>query len=276
MVATLFSSLMAGGAAGFGVDVALFPLDTIKTRMQASDGFLKAGGFKGVYRGIGPAAVGSAPSAALFFCTYEMSKQTLGRLAGPDGGGPSVHMASASAAEVVACLVRVPTENLKQKMQAGQYNTAKETFKGIISKGGFRGFYAGYWTTVLRDVPFSFIQFPIWEKAKAFVADSQGSACQPWQGALCGSFSGSIAAFLTTPLDVVKTRLMLGKDAAGVPYTKMTDTFQRVHKEGGLRALWSGWQPRVGWISVGGLVYFGIYEYASKSFQKEGKKSEER
>lgn len=269
MEATLLGSLAAGGAAGFGVDVSLFPLDTLKTRMQASEGFIKAGGFKGVYRGLGPAAMGSAPSAALFFCTYEMSKQALTKMAGPDGGGPGVHMASASAAEVVACIMRVPTENMKQKMQAGQYRTASETVKGILAQGGARGFYAGYWTTVLRDVPFSFIQFPIWEKAKQVVASQQGSECQAWQGALCGSFAGSIAAFITTPLDVVKTRLMLGKDAQGVPYTKMTDTFRRVHQEGGLKALWSGWQPRVGWISVGGLVYFGIYEYASGYFKQQ-------
>jgi solute carrier family 25 S-adenosylmethionine transporter 26 len=70
-------SLLSGGVAGTTVDVALYPLDTIKTRLQSSQGFIKAGGFRGVYKGLSAAAVGSAPGAALFFSTYEMSKQIL-------------------------------------------------------------------------------------------------------------------------------------------------------------------------------------------------------
>ena len=42
--------LLAGGAAGFAVDISLFPIDTVKTRLQAKEGFIKAGGFRGLYR----------------------------------------------------------------------------------------------------------------------------------------------------------------------------------------------------------------------------------
>ena len=34
-------SLAAGGTAGTAVDVALFPLDTLKTRLQSDAGFLR-------------------------------------------------------------------------------------------------------------------------------------------------------------------------------------------------------------------------------------------
>lgn len=47
--------------AGTAVDVALYPLDTIKTRLQSPEGFMKAGGLRGVYNGLSAAAVGSAP-----------------------------------------------------------------------------------------------------------------------------------------------------------------------------------------------------------------------
>lgn len=57
--------MQAGGLAGTSVDVALFPLDTLKTRLQSSEGFLKAGGFNGVYRGLGSVVVGSAPGGVL-------------------------------------------------------------------------------------------------------------------------------------------------------------------------------------------------------------------
>ena len=74
---SFLTSLIAGGCAGTSVDVALFPIDTLKTRLQSPQGFLKAGGFRGIYNGIGAAATGSAPGAALFFSTYEVSCTTL-------------------------------------------------------------------------------------------------------------------------------------------------------------------------------------------------------
>ena len=80
VVATSFATaLVAGGLAGTSVDVALFPIDTLKTRMQSPQGFLKAGGFRGIYNGLGAAAVGSAPGAALFFSSYEVSVQRAAR-----------------------------------------------------------------------------------------------------------------------------------------------------------------------------------------------------
>ncbi|CAM9549681.1 unnamed protein product, partial [Discosporangium mesarthrocarpum] len=102
--------LQSGGMAGTAVDVALFPLDTIKTRLQSPQGFLKAGGLSGIYKGLGAAAVGSAPGgkkgngqaakiyypsgAALFFSAYEASKKALGETS------PISHMAAASVGEV--------------------------------------------------------------------------------------------------------------------------------------------------------------------------------
>ena len=38
--------VIAGGLAGFVVDVSLFPIDTIKTRFQSKTGFWAAGGLK--------------------------------------------------------------------------------------------------------------------------------------------------------------------------------------------------------------------------------------
>jgi solute carrier family 25 S-adenosylmethionine transporter 26 len=58
-------SLVSGGIAGTSVDVALFPLDTIKTRLQSPQGFFKAGGFKGIYNGLSSAAAGSAPGEGI-------------------------------------------------------------------------------------------------------------------------------------------------------------------------------------------------------------------
>jgi len=74
---TMTAALLSGGAAGMAVDVCLFPLDTLKTRLQSSQGFLAAGGFKNIYSGLGPVVLGSAPGAAAFFLTYEAVKSCL-------------------------------------------------------------------------------------------------------------------------------------------------------------------------------------------------------
>ena len=58
----------AGGVAGTSVDLLFYPLDTVKTRLQSSQGFFKAGGFRGIYKGVGSVVIGSAPGGeSLFF-----------------------------------------------------------------------------------------------------------------------------------------------------------------------------------------------------------------
>ncbi|ROI84200.1 S-adenosylmethionine mitochondrial carrier protein [Anabarilius grahami] len=90
----------AGGCAGMCVDLTLFPLDTIKTRLQSQQGFYKTGGFRGIYAGVPSAAIGSFPNAAAFFVTYESTKSffagyTASSLA------PITHMLAASLGEII-------------------------------------------------------------------------------------------------------------------------------------------------------------------------------
>ena len=70
-----FISLTAGAFAGLCVDLSLFPLDTIKTRLQSGIGFKLSGGFRSLYAGVPSVIVGSAPSSALFFWSYETAKR---------------------------------------------------------------------------------------------------------------------------------------------------------------------------------------------------------
>merc|ERR1719506_2750354 len=71
------TSLVAGAVAGMTAEAVLFPLDCFKTRVQSTGGFKTAGGFKGAYRGVGTAIAGSAPASAIFFMTYEFTKESL-------------------------------------------------------------------------------------------------------------------------------------------------------------------------------------------------------
>lgn len=118
-------------------------------------------------------------------------------------------MTAASIGEVMACLVRVPTEVVKQRMQAGQNHSLRDTIRTTLQREGPSGFYKGFGTTLLREIPFAFIQFPIYEQMKTSLARYHEREVRSYEAALCGSIAGAFAAAATTPLDVLKTRLML-------------------------------------------------------------------
>lgn len=51
-----------GAVAGLVVDTSLYPIDTIKSRLQSKSGFLASGGYKNLYRGLPPVLAGSVPN----------------------------------------------------------------------------------------------------------------------------------------------------------------------------------------------------------------------
>jgi solute carrier family 25 (mitochondrial S-adenosylmethionine transporter), member 26 len=217
------TALLAGGFAGMTVDIALYPIDTLKTRLQAPVGFWKAGGFNGIYRGLGATATGSGPGAALFFCTYEAMKPFVLQQQEKYGYDPDQyayisHMLAASSAEAVACLVRVPTEVVKSKMQTSTSDRALKLLPTIQAvwqeRTGSRlafltgGLYRGYGITLFREIPFAMIQFPLYEQMKQSWAASQNvTTVNPLQAAMCGSVAGGITGAITTPLDVLKVSM---------------------------------------------------------------------
>ncbi|XP_065910060.1 mitochondrial S-adenosylmethionine carrier protein-like [Dysidea avara] len=255
--------LLSGAAAGTTVDLTLHPIDTLKTRLQSSAGFWKSGGFRGVYSGILPAAAGSAPSAATFFCTYEVTKKFLINRT-PGYMTPVVFMVAASVGEVTTALVRVPFEMVKQRAQANLHLTPYKILRQILQTQGFRGLYQGYFNHISREIPFSLLQFPLWEGFKQLWSYHQGSAVDPWQGAICGAAAGGIAAAATTPFDVAKTRVMLAmKNSAELKFN-MWQLLVQIFRQEGFRGLFAGIVPRVTAISMGGFVFFGAYDKSKK------------
>ncbi|KAH8816273.1 s-adenosylmethionine mitochondrial carrier protein-like protein [Xylogone sp. PMI_703] len=273
-------ALLAGAVAGTTVDLSLFPLDTLKTRLQSSAGFWASGGFNGIYQGVGSAIVGSAPGAALFFCTYEYSKAFLSerRLRKAKGqesdwAAPIEHMIAASLGEVAACAVRVPTEVVKQRAQAGQYPSSFSALQGILSQYRTTGIsrvlqelYRGWSVTIMREIPFTVIQFPLWEGMKEYRRKtSQKDHISAFESGLFGSAAGAVAAGITTPLDVLKTRMMLAKEK-----TAMISMLRQILHDSGPRAFFAGIGPRIAWISAGGAIFLGSYQWAYNSLTEKG------
>jgi len=244
-----------------------YPIDSIKTRLQSDRGFYKAGGFRGIYNGVGSVVVGSAPGAAVFFGVYDTLKRTLPT---PPHLAPVNHMLSASVAEVAACLIRVPTEVIKTRSQTSTYgalaNSSLATTKLIWKADGIKGFYRGFGTTVMREIPFTSLQFPMYEFFKqrlSYILYEKSSSLRPYEASLCGSAAGGIAAALTTPLDVLKTRVMLDlRDPSHPAYLPPLRRLRQIYLSEGFPALFAGVIPRTMWISAGGAVFLGMYEWA--------------
>ncbi|CAG9818712.1 unnamed protein product [Phaedon cochleariae] len=264
------ASFLGGGVAGLFVDGVLFPLDTLKTRLQAEQGFYKAGGFKGIYKGIGPQSLGSAPQAALFFLTYESIKYFSEKNV-PQHFLPVVHMAGASVAEVVACIIRVPVEVVKQRRQTHPGNkSSMKIFLSAYKHEGFRkGLYRGFGSTVMREIPFSAIQFPILEYLKMTYRNvfKNNIPLESWEVAVCGFIAGGFSAAVTTPLDVVKTRIMLAdRKLAMSGEITFGNTMKSIYAANGFKGLFAGFIPRVLWITVGGYIFFGSYDFSRNLF----------
>ncbi|XP_013196022.2 mitochondrial S-adenosylmethionine carrier protein-like [Amyelois transitella] len=263
--------LLAGALAGVSVDVALYPLDTLKTRLQSEKGFQKSGGFKGVYRGLLTVAASSMPTTALFFVSYESTKKVVSPLL-PVQYAPIVHMTAAGIGEVLACVIRVPTEIAKQRKQT-HAGIAKRSSVSILLEAykteGFRkGLYRGYLSTVARDLPFSFIELPVWELMKNMVKSHNDGKITSFQSALCGSVAGGFAAAVTTPLDLAKTRIMLAEHYTVARKLRIVPVLSDIYLESGLRGLFAGAAPRGTAFMLGGFFFFGAYDYC-KAFVEE-------
>ncbi|XP_031253144.1 S-adenosylmethionine carrier 1, chloroplastic/mitochondrial isoform X1 [Pistacia vera] len=258
---TLFEGVIAGGTAGVVVETALYPIDTIKTRLQAARGGGKIK-LKGLYSGLAGNLAGVLPASALFVGVYEPTKQKLLRMF-PENLSAVAHLTAGAIGGVAASLIRVPTEVIKQRMQTGQFVSAPDAVRLIVSKEGFKGLYAGYGSFLLRDLPFDAIQFCLYEQLRLGYKAAAHRELNDPENAVIGAFAGALTGAITTPLDVIKTRLMVQGSAN--QYKGIFDCVQTIVREEGPPALLKGIGPRVLWIGIGGSIFFGVLESTKRA-----------
>ena len=91
-----------------------------------------------------------------------------------------------------------------------------------------------------------------------------------WENMAVGFLSSGIASFITTPMDVVKTRMMLSASEKNQAKLSVMQTFKKIYRvemfrmaylqEEGFKALFPGAVTRVVLVSTAGAVYFGAFE----------------
>lgn len=161
--------------------------------------------------------------------------------------------------------------------------------------------WRGYTALAGRNLPFTALQFPMFERLKEYIKDSRerkgirtGTLLEAGTiTAISAGTAGSIAAVITTPVDVVKTRIMLAaaESAAddkssssssnqkkGGATAKIANAIGQVAKppsrkgsmqiareivaEKGWVGLWRGGALRAVWTMLGSGLYLGVYECA--------------
>ena len=256
----LFSSIIAGGLAGCAVDFALFPVDALKTRLQRGPSAKVS--FENMYAGLSASMAASFPAAATFWATYNIAKFFL-EASGVDLAPPVKHILSAACGSVTTSLVRNPFEVVKQQMQVGQHKSAREAPFAIIKQQGIAGLWIGVGSLICREIPFDGIQFVIYEFLKSVDYGTASTTIGMFSHFLHGAIAGGTAAFVTTPIDVAKTRMMTQYNKEKIMYTSLPQTIGLIFRSEGLTALWQGWTVRVLFTTVGGVMFFGTFEFVS-------------
>ncbi|XP_075482659.1 S-adenosylmethionine carrier 1, chloroplastic/mitochondrial [Primulina tabacum] len=268
---TLFDGIIAGGTAGVVVETALYPIDTIKTRLQAAHGGGKIV-LKGLYSGLAGNLAGVLPASAIFLGVYEPAKQKLLRSL-PENLSAVAHLTAGALGGIAASFVRVPTEVVKQRMQTGQFGSAPEAVRLIVSKEGFKGLFVGYRSFLLRDLPFDALQFCIYEQLRIGYKLAARRDLNDPENAIIGAFAGALTGAITTPLDVIKTRLMV--QGSTNQYKGIVDCVQTIVREEGAPALLKGIGPRVLWIGIGGSIFFGVLESTKRLLAERHPKNQQ-
>ncbi|CAM8967308.1 unnamed protein product [Rhodiola kirilowii] len=285
--------MVAGSIAGSIEHMAMFPVDTVKTQMQALGScpiksasvrealrsIMKTEGAKGLYRGIGAMGLGAGPAHAVYFSVYETSKKFLSR---ENPNNSMAHAASGVLATVASDAVFTPMDMVKQRLQlsSSPYKGVRDCVRRVFKEEGFRAFYASYRTTVLMNAPFTAVHFATYEAAKKGLMEvsPENASDESWVvHATAGAGAGALAAALTTPLDVVKTQLQC-QGVCGCDRFKsgsIGDVVKTIITKDGYRGLLRGWLPRMLFHAPAAAICWSTYEAAKGFFQDLNSTSDE-
>ncbi|KAF2086184.1 mitochondrial carrier [Saccharata proteae CBS 121410] len=254
-------------AGAFGAFM-VYPIDLVKTRMQnqrnqrvgerlynnSIDCFrkiIKNEGFRGLYAGVLPQLVGVAPEKAIKLTVNDLVR---GKFTDKKTGAiwwPHEILAGGTAG---ACQVIFtnPLEIVKIRLQVqGEVSKTvegvpKRSAMWIVRNLGLVGLYKGASACLLRDVPFSAIYFPTYNHLKRdYFGESLTKKLGILQLLTAGAIAGMPAAYLTTPFDVIKTRLQVEARKGEAQYTSLRHAARLIWQQEGFRAFFKGGPARI-------------------------------
>lgn len=232
---------------------------------------LKTEGWLSLYRGFLPTMAMSLPGTVVYFVGYEKVRDSLNELSIKSQLVPLI---SGAVARVFATAAVSPLELIRTRMQfkgieSGKLKPVVFELMDAIKREGFRVLWRGLQPTLWRDVPFSAIYWTILEPIKASVYTSDDWLRNTLVSFGSGAFAGAIAAAITTPFDVAKTRQQLilnhSKSSGGCPSTTWVH-LKEIWREDRWRGLTRGMGPRVAKVAPACAIMIGSYEFGKSVF----------
>lgn len=241
--------VIAGLTSGYIGAIAVYPIDLVKTQVQntgqrpysVAKNILQTQGMRRMFNGAGVQLIGIGPEKAI--------KLFVNDTATSYGFHPIICGGMAGACQV---LVTNPIEYVKiqYQMNSEKNMTLRLTIRQL---GGFKSLYKGASLCLMRDIPFSAIYFPCYSYFKQMLPADKAYTL------ISGTLAALPAAYLVTPLDMVKTRIQTkGNNTKGI-----LQCVKDVYKKEGFRAFFKGGDMRV----LKSCPQFGITLFVYELFQ---------
>ncbi|TIA69992.1 hypothetical protein E3P81_03647 [Wallemia ichthyophaga] len=249
----------AGSLAALTVDLLVYPMDTLKVRIQStSSATLFSVSKSHLYAGVGPVILATIPSAAVFFTTYEHMTGVFNTRT--NLSSPATQILASNLAECASCAVLAPAELIKQNAQVG--GDTKTLTKRLLRRDNLKSLFPGYRALVLRNTPIVTVQWPIYEHLRAMLGERNLPRAK--SAFLAASAAATIASIATNPIDVIKTRIMIQNEQSGGVWS----TSKSVMANEGVRGLFRGCLLRSTWAAAGAGVYLGSFEKSKEILGK--------
>ncbi|EPS44223.1 hypothetical protein H072_1762 [Dactylellina haptotyla CBS 200.50] len=284
-------------------------------------------GLPSLYRGLSPTLLMSIPANVIYFTGYESlrysSKSPLSKLS--DNMAPLVagSLARTIAATVIAPLELFKTR-LQAASSHPKRGTAtaaaedsvsafRQTIMGVrsmVAHEGVTSLWRGLMLTLWRDVPFSGIYWWGYETVRDFLAQerygrkhhlgpierrrvdndtlSQEEDKMTFTDSfVAGATSGAVAAFVTTPFDVGKTRRQVWRAATEVPGDVNTTSMMKsegsmpkvlaeIYQREGMSGLFRGCIPRMLKVAPACAIMISSYEIGKKAAMRMKTEKQEK
>lgn len=278
----LAEHLVAGAVASGMAVASMHPMDTLKTVIQSAGNSAKkrnvfsalssevrTGGVGALYKGFSMSVGGQMPAGAIKFAAFETLTQFAAKAMPKKAGSAVVDFSCAALAFVCCSVVLVPAELMKQRLQAGMYPGFRAGVRTILRKEGPAAIYTGYGATLLRDVPYTMLEFGLYSQFKKLIRIALNKPkLSSTEEIIIGGVAGGLTGFLTTPLDLAKTRLMTQAGAAGAAqYSGVGDVLMKVARTEGVSGLFKGSAARTAWLIPFTAVYFGVHEASKRALR---------
>ncbi|KAB0376261.1 hypothetical protein FD755_012904 [Muntiacus reevesi] len=218
----------------------------------------------------------AVPATVIYFTCYDQLTALLRSKLGENES--RIPIAAGIVARLGAVTVISPLELIRTKMQSKKfsYEELHRFVSKKVSEDGWISLWRGWTPTILRDVPFSAMYWYNYEVLKKWLCARSGLYEPTFMiNFTSGALSGSFAAVVTLPFDVVKTQKqtqlwIYESQKISVPLQMSTWTIMKnIVAKNGFSGLFTGLIPRLIKIAPACAVMISTYEFGKSFFQKQ-------